>query len=243
VCYGRPGDGFTWTTHKTATGEIVLIICLEGIDACGKATQSRLLANAFGDHAAVESFPAYWTPTGTAIEEHLKGQWSAGSLCVPGSSDYDPLVFQALQTVNRFERARFIEGAIAIGQTLILDRYWPSGVVYGEIDGLPRQWLIDIHVFLPQPDVFILLDIPPEESFERRPERRDRYEQSKDRMHDAVLKYRQLWNAFERDPFLSGDSRWFTVPGTGPVGAVHERILAVCMSLQSRFIQSENELL
>jgi dTMP kinase len=52
-----------------------------------------------------------------------------------------------------------------------------SSVAYGEAQGLDRAWLIEIQKYLPQPDVTILLDIPPEASARRKSRDRDKYEQ------------------------------------------------------------------
>ena len=46
-----------------------------------------------------------------------------------------------------------------------------------EAQGLDPEWLVTIQRYLPQPDVTILLDIPPEVSARRKQSGRDKYEQ------------------------------------------------------------------
>ena len=49
-------------------------------------------------------------------------------------------------------------------------------MAYGEAHGLDGAWLLEIQKYLPQPDLTILLDIPPEVSARRKTADRDKYE-------------------------------------------------------------------
>lgn len=195
-----------------------LFVALEGIDASGKAVQSRRLAHELG--AELFSFPDYRTPIGKLIDAHLKGEWKAirlGSFG-PDNSDIgypaEPLIFQALQSANRLELAPNISKALSEGKPVVADRYYGSGLVYGTADGLDLEYLERLHRFLPQPTHWILLDIEPEISAERRPERRDRYEKDAEFMQQVCLLYRQIW-------IRNG---WPVVDGRGSVDDVTEQI-------------------
>jgi dTMP kinase len=59
---------------------------------------------------------------------------------------------------------------------VVCDRYLASSVAYGEAQGLDARWLRSIQEYLPQPDVTILLDMPPEVSARRKQSDRDKYE-------------------------------------------------------------------
>jgi thymidylate kinase len=176
-----------------------VIVCIEGVDACGKSTQAETLAKRMG--CELVAFPNYTSPTGHLIEGHLKRYWGAlphtGSQATyPEVSDVDALnafVFQALQLTNRMELAVQIAKARKTDADLVLARYWPSGWVYGLADGLPEDWLYRIHEYLPQPDLFVLLDVDAEQSVGRRPQRRDRYEENEDLMARCAQLYRRLW--------------------------------------------------
>lgn len=216
-----------------------MIIAIEGCDAAGKHTQAARLARRLD--AGVLAFPDYATPTGHLIEGHLKRYWSAqpdesreavesvgmvtgmdGQLIRIGDVDaLNALVFQALQLANRMEHAVTIEKARAMENHLVLDRYWPSGWVYGSADGLDGDWLLKIHEHLPQPDLFILLDIPPEHSAVRRPERRDRLEEQAGLMERVGVLYRQLWRHMAEE---HGQLRWAVVDGIGLEAEVEGRI-------------------
>jgi dTMP kinase len=84
---------------------------------------------------------------------------------------------QLLYVANRYEYKQTIVEAIQGGTILVCDRYLASSVAYGEAQGLDRVWLVEIQKYLPQPDVTILLDIPPEASARRKSKDRDKYEQ------------------------------------------------------------------
>jgi thymidylate kinase len=216
---------------------VSLIVAICGVDASGKATQSRLLAEKLkGTRLA---FPNYETPTGKAILAHLKNEWSVGITREADTTPtdcavLDAFVFQALQTVNRFECLDEINAARARGP-VVRDRYTASGLVYGTLDGLDPAWIEKINASLPQPNVWILLDVPVEEGFRRRPERRDRIESNRpylEKVRDGYLKLfekkqaervrlEECWKMARPLP------AWYTVNGLGSVEVIHEEILSI----------------
>ena len=100
------------------------------------------------------------------------------------------LLLQCAMIVNRLEYLDVIEGFEDDGDCLlILDRYYLSGIVYGQADGLDREWLYKVHASLPEPDLFFVLDIPVEESVRRRPERRDYYEKNLEKLERVRALY------------------------------------------------------
>lgn len=207
-----------------------MLICIEGIDASGKHTQAKRLAEHIG--ATLISFPSYETPMGKAILGHLKRYWSAAAAATvePAGAGYFPdaeavralnaLVFQALQVANRMERSGEIKATLASGKSVVLDRYWPSGWVYGTADGLDRDYLLRLHECLPKPDLAILLDVDPDHSVLRRPERRDRYEEDSGMMETAAELYRRLWVLMHNE-----GKGWVVQDGRGSVNEVWQGVL------------------
>ena len=123
----------------------------------------------------------------------------------------DPLVFQALQLANRMEVATDIFTAASSGN-VVFDRYWPSGYAYGVADGLDGDYLINLHRWLPQPDLFILIDSTVEVLRDRRPEARDRYERNAGHLKEVAANYRALWRKMAHE----GDSRrWVIIDSYG----------------------------
>lgn len=98
-----------------------MIVCIEGIDASGKATQAkrlaRRLASTPGRKAELFSFPDYGTPAGRAILGHLKRHWKAmADASTDGPVDEiatDAMVLQSLMTTNRLERGADLRRAWA----------------------------------------------------------------------------------------------------------------------------------
>ena len=144
------------------------LIAFEGLDQSGKQTQAERLRDRLtqgGRLVRLLSFPAYETAIGTEISRALQG-----------ARDYAPDVMQLLYIANRYEHRGQIEAETARGTVLICDRYLASSVAYGEAQGLDPAWLGELQKRLPQPDLTILLDIPPEVSAQRKTQARDRYE-------------------------------------------------------------------
>lgn len=145
-----------------------LLIAFEGLDQSGKQTQAELLRDrleAAGRVVRLLSFPDYSTAIGAEIGRALRAE-----------RDYGPDVMQLLYVANRYEWKAEITRATEAGTILVCDRYLASSVAYGEAHGLDPAWLVDVQKHLPQPDVTVLLDIPPEVSARRKTSERDRYE-------------------------------------------------------------------
>lgn len=202
------------------------LIVVEGIDGSGKQTQTKLLAEwlraqGFGD-AVRRDFPRYENLTGRLIKGHLDRDWQAETsarLTDRVDNVYiDEMVLQCLMTVNRFEEVDDLISYLWKGP-VVLDRYWGSGFAYGAANGLDKGFLRKIHTLLPEPDVCVLVDIPVEESWKRRPERRDRYEAQKTLLERVRANYIELFK--EMEPV------WKVIDGLGTVDEVQRRIHAV----------------
>lgn len=197
------------------------LIAIEGGDAAGKQTHTKLLAARLG--ATRFAFPDYETTAGRAILSMLKEEWDP---LHPGDITPDPhlraLVLQSLMLTNRMERVSDIHAALGQGD-VVLDRYSASAVVYGRLDGLDREWVEGIQAHLPRPNLWLLLDVPVEEGFKRRPERRDRYEKDRDLMQRVRESYLAMWSAMS----LTEPGRWKIVDGVGTKEEIADRIWKV----------------
>jgi dTMP kinase len=167
-----------------------MIIAIEGCDAAGKKTQAERLTQHFRDldyEAESLAFPVYSSYTGKRITELLQ------------QPEVNSLDLQSLMTINRYEAADQLRDAKSDKtKFLVLDRYYASGIAYGEADGLDGKWLRQIHRSLPRPDLWVYLDVSVEESFRRRPVREDAYEASKERLAAALRAYSDFFAHEER---------------------------------------------
>jgi dTMP kinase len=144
------------------------LIAFEGLDQSGKQTQAERLRDRLTDmgrRVRLLSFPDYTTAIGQEI-----------GLALRGARQYPAAVMQLLYVANRYEWKPEIERERASGAVIVCDRYLASSVAYGEAQGLDGAWLRDAQRYLPQPDLTLLLDIPPEVSARRKTVDRDAYE-------------------------------------------------------------------
>src|SRR5215210_4791243 len=133
-----------------------LLVAFEGLDQSGKQTQAERLRDrltAMARAVRLLSFPDYETDIGQEIGRALRGE-----------RDYGADVMQLLYVANRYEWKPEIERDRAGGTILVCDRYLASSIAYGEAHGLDSAWLREMQKYLPQPDLTILLDMPPDVS-------------------------------------------------------------------------------
>ena len=145
-----------------------MLVAIEGLDQSGKETQAQMLRDhirASGHKSRVVSFPDYGTSIGEEIARALQGE-----------REYGPETMQLLYVANRFERKADIERWDAAGLIVLFDRYVASSIAYGEAQGLESEWLKTLQIYLPQPELTLLLDIAPETALARKSTGRDRYE-------------------------------------------------------------------
>jgi dTMP kinase len=205
------------------------LVALEGLDASGKATQARLLADRL--MADVVAYPVYDSLSGKALKRMFEQTTWA---------EADPFVYaaavQALQTANRLETAHDLWHALALDKRLVLDRFAVSALAYGTSDGLPYGYLLDMMRTLPvpHPEHYVYLDIPVAESFARRPQREDAYEADRDRLERVRERYLNLFR--EPPELFSWTGRpvvWSIVNACGTVEDVQERIWSCIGSVPS----------
>src|SRR3970282_907220 len=161
-----------------------MIIVLEGLDQAGKGTQSKLLAKALKTRklkCKIFSFPDYSTPIGKEIKYYLNGK-----------RKFPPQVIHCLLAANRWEKSKEIEEALSKDYVLIMNRYYQSNLVYGITNGLDLEWLSNLDAGLPKEDLVIVLDVDPTDSFNRKKDRRDKFEKNKEFTQKIVHTYRTL---------------------------------------------------
>jgi dTMP kinase len=201
------------------------LIAFEGGDRVGKKTQATRLAERLGGRYI--DFPNHGSLTGQAIRGMLRGDWTAvrrlGKFTCDDAPGTAALVRQALMAINRYELAPKINELLNAGTHVVLDRYYLSGIVYGFVDGVPGDWLWQIHSLLPPPDLWILIDIPVEQRFHR-DEEPDLHERDLEHARRVRDEYLKLFRA--RQHTEPGYARhWKVVNGLAPRDAVHGDIV------------------
>jgi dTMP kinase len=134
-------------------------ICVEGLDGCGKTTQTKLLVSRLK-----ESYNAVYTaePTdgeiGTFIKEYCLNAEKRGSSVI------ETLLFAA----DRFEHVETeVIPALNEGKLVVSDRYVYSSLAYQGAAGLDLDWIERINVYAMRPDLAIFIDVEPETVVQR----------------------------------------------------------------------------
>ncbi len=182
------------------------IIVFEGIDKAGKTTQAKLLEKKLGNKCVRIDFPDYTTPVGKEIKQFLGGK-----------RNYPDEVKMMLLSANRWEKKGEIEKMVGKGNTVIMNRYYQSNLVYGISKGLKLDWLLSLDKGLPKADVVIVIDIRPKTLVSRSKNIVDTFEKDLELIRRVKKNYRILANKFN----------WRTVEGEASVDEVHSQVLRI----------------
>ncbi|KAI9198101.1 hypothetical protein LWI28_010124 [Acer negundo] len=144
------------------------LIVLEGLDRCGKTSQSSRLVSymeGLGHSVELLRFPDRTTNVGQMISAYLLNQ-----------SELDDHTIHLLFSANRWEKRSMMETKLKAGTTLIVDRYSYSGVAFSSAKGVDLEWCKAPEIGLLAPDLVLYLDMRPEKAAERGGYGDERYE-------------------------------------------------------------------
>jgi dTMP kinase len=183
-----------------------LLLAMEGIDGAGKTTQVRNLA-ALLEQAAV---PLLTTkePTGGPWGQKIRASAQSGRL--PPAEELEAFLLDRREHV-----ADVLQPALALGKVVLVDRYYFSTVAYQGARGLDPQELLAKNAFAPEPDILVVLDVPPEVGLRRVRERGDVADHFE--REDELRKVREIFRGLEL-PYLH------LVDGTQEAAAVTRQI-------------------
>jgi thymidylate kinase len=206
-----------------------MFIIVEGIDLVGKTTQAAMMVDHLrtgGRYVVSYSLPAYDSPTGRAISDHLRANVALtvqdGTLGLSNISEHDSLAFQCLQLADKYAVAPEISRHLAAGRDAVACRWWQSSVTYGAETGVDEGWTSRACALLPRADVNVLLDLDPAKARRRPGASLDRLEAELAQQARIRRRYLDLW---QRDGGEHG--LWVVVDAEGEAEEVHGRILAV----------------
>jgi len=182
-----------------------LFICIEGLDASGKTTQTRrLVAN-----LRLKGFDAVYTTEpssgefGSFIRSNVLQRIGRVPVVV------EALLFAA-DRVDHVEQE--IKPALQKGRIVVSDRYVFSSLAYQGAAGLDLNWIEEINKLALQPDLAIYIDVPLGVVMKRMERMRRR--QSVMEQLDIQEKVRQVYMQ------LVQDGRLFPVDGNRPANVV-----------------------
>jgi dTMP kinase len=191
-----------------------VFLCLDGLDGTGKSTQCRLLADWLraGGHAVTTCIDPGGTPLGSQLR----------ALVLNHRPDIDRMCEALLFMASRAQLlAEVIRPALKAGQIVISDRFLLANVVYqGHAGGLDVERLWQIGRFAAgdvEPDLTIVLDMPPNQAAQRRGRPADRIE-GRDAEYHERLRQGFLFEAAQRP------DRILVVNAAGTIDAVQKAI-------------------
>ncbi|TMW56220.1 hypothetical protein Poli38472_008868 [Pythium oligandrum] len=188
-----------------------VFVLFEGVDRCGKTTQTKLLQETLqqsGRASSLLHFPDRSTAIGQSINAYLTT-----------TQAMDDRAIHLLFAANRWEAAGKIEDLLKSGVNIVMDRYSFSGVAFSAAKpGMTIDWCWQPEVGLPKPDTVIFLDIPVEKASKRADFGQERYETTA--FQEQVYK-----NFYEI--MASETPAWHVLDATETIEQVHARVLAL----------------
>lgn len=196
-----------------------VFLLFEGVDRCGKTTQTKMLHDALNTSslsASLLHFPDRSTAIGKSIHSYLTS-----------SEAMDDRAIHLLFSANRWEAANKIESLLASGQHVIVDRYSFSGVAFSAAkNGMSLDWCWAPEIGLPKPDAVVFLDVPVTLASERADFGQERYETTA--FQEKV--YHNFHEIVKR-----ATPKWHTVDATGTIDEVHEKVLVIAKEAIEKF--------
>lgn len=158
-------------------------ICIEGLDGCGKTTQSKLLAKKLG-----KSHNALYTsePSRGKIGTYIRNRYLYGKKRL--STVVEALLFAA-------DRVEHVENevlpALRDGRLVISDRYVYSSLAYQGAAGLSLEWIEKVNEHALKPDMAVFIDVDPKTVMHRLKRKRSVMEniETQQKVRDVYLKF------------------------------------------------------
>ncbi|MEM3153836.1 MAG: dTMP kinase [Candidatus Bathyarchaeia archaeon] len=130
------------------------MICVEGLDGCGKTTQAKILVKKLRRIGYNAVYTA--EPTSGKIGRFIK------KYCLHGGKRVSNIVEALLFAADRYEHvATEIIPALKDGKIVVSDRYLYSSLAYQGAAGLNLDWIRRINEHAIPPNLAIFIDVEP----------------------------------------------------------------------------------
>ena len=170
---------------------IGVLVNLEGIDGCGKSTQSKLLLEKLegeGEKVIILKEPTK-RPHGQKLWDVLHGKRKA--------TNEEILELFVLDRIQHVEEK--IQPALDDGTVILMDRYYYSSMAYQVAGGIDVEEIREKHSFAPKPDIVLIFDLPVSIALERVKGHSDADEFEKE---EHLEKVRVAYLDLENDPLV-----------------------------------------
>jgi len=199
-------------------------IVFEGIDRCGKSTQSaKLLEHLKEKNVPVElwAFPDRSTGTGQCINKYLSLEIEIG----------DAAAVHMMFSANRWEKRNILRSVLESGTTLVCDRYSGSGIAYTAAKGvedLSAEWYREKEKGLPAPDLVLYMKIDPHVSAKRKDFGEERYEKL-----EFQTKVAEIFDQMARD------EGWRVIDATQPIELIQKQVAEAVGAVLERIAEGK----
>ncbi|MGN0525889.1 MAG: dTMP kinase [Acutalibacteraceae bacterium] len=213
-----------------------MFIDLEGLDGCGKTTQTELICKRL-ENDGIEykqiKLPDYESESSILVRKYLAGDFGKNA------NDVNAYATSVLYAADRF--ASYTERwskEYKEGKLIFADRYTPANAIY-QMTKLDKsewddflEWLVDFEynkIGIPAPDKVIFLDMPVEVSQKLMSQRYKGDENKKD-VHECNVEF--LHKCREAALYAAKKQGWVTVPCSKdgeplPIETINDNIYAV----------------
>jgi len=141
-------------------GKRGIFICVEGLDGCGKTTQTKLLVRRLRKKGYDVTYTA--EPSRGEIGSFIKKH------CLHGMKRVSSVVEALLFAADRFVHVeKEVIPALDEGKLVVSDRYVYSSLAYQGAAGLDVKWIETINEHAMRPDLAIFIDVEPETVIQR----------------------------------------------------------------------------
>lgn len=217
-----------------------MLIIIEGNDASGKETQSKLLFEYFRSQkiqSELISFPDYGSESSALVKMYLNGLFGQSA------DDVNPRAASIFFACDRYAsyKTKWEQRYLA-GDIIIADRYTTSNAVHqaSKLDTISEReefidWLFDLeyNIFaIPKPDLVIFLDMPFEVSQKLIRARNNKFSGESDKdIHESDIAYLKKTNSNALQ--IADKLGWHKIVCVDPVGdlktvyAIHQEIIDV----------------
>lgn len=130
-------------------------ICVEGLDGCGKTTQTKILV----DRLKKRSYDAVYTaePSRGKIGNFIR------RYCLHSGKRVSSVVEALLFAADRFEHLeKEVIPCLNNGRIVVSDRYVYSSLAYQGATGLDLEWIRKVNEHALTPDLAVFIDVKPE---------------------------------------------------------------------------------
>lgn len=161
-----------------------LFFCIEGLDGCGKTTQTKLLVKRLRKKGYDTVYTA--EPSDGNIGRFIK------KYCLHGKKRVSDVIEALLFAADRFDHVdSTIIPALNEGKLVFSDRYVYSSLAYQGAYGLDLKWIKKTNKFAMSPDLAIFIDVDPEIVFQRLKRKKSTMEilETQRRVRKVYMKY------------------------------------------------------